>query len=234
MDIRKEQTSKPTHDDTSMPLPLVYEEKGILTLCLQRGSIQSQMRPEAPDDLLLTYTRTMLDFLQFNPSPQRITMIGLGGGSMAKWCYRHLPFADITVVEVNPYVISLRDRFYIPEDNHRFRVLWENGADYVARTPEETEVLIVDGYEVDGQPPELCSQSFYDNCYRALSSSGLMVVKLCDRHDQVNMARICNSFDHQFSAVMPEDGNVVAFARKGPWWPERQSRRAGSGNGDLA
>ena len=34
---------------------------------------------------------------------------------MAKWCHRHLPQADITVVEINPHVIALRDRFYMPE-----------------------------------------------------------------------------------------------------------------------
>lgn len=197
------------------PIPFLDEDKGTVTLYFKIGSVQSQMREAAPDDLLLTYTQIMMSSLKFNPLPRSIAMIGLGGGSMAKWCHRHLPHADITVVEINPHVIALRDRFYIPEDDHRFRVLWEDGADYVARTPQRTDVLIVDGFNMDGQPPELCSQVFYNNCYRALTSSGLMVVNLCGDDEEENIRRISKSFSDQIFVVMPEDGNAVVFARKG-------------------
>ena len=56
-------------------------------------------------------------------------MIGLGGGSMPKWCYQQLPETDITVIEISPIVISLREQFYIPTDDERFRVLCGDGAD---------------------------------------------------------------------------------------------------------
>ena len=207
-----------------MPIPFICEKEGIVTLYFKMGSVQSQMREDAPDDLLLTYTRIMLTFLRFNPSPRSITMIGLGGGSMAKWCHRHLPQADITVVEINPRVIALRDRFYIPQDDHRFRILHEDGADFVARSPGKTDVLIVDGYDTDEQPPELCSQAFYNDCYRTLTSFGLMVVNLCDCDDQVSMARISKSFGDQIFTILPEDGNAVVFAGKGSSWrPHRES-----------
>jgi len=202
-------------DDPLMPIPFIYEDEGTVTLYFTIGSVQSQMREDAPDDLLLTYTQIMMTFLKFNPLPRSIAMIGLGGGSMAKWCHRHLSHADITIVEINPHVIALRDRFYIPEDDHRFRILCEDGADYVARTPQRTDVLIVDGFNMDGQPPELCSQAFYDNCYRALTSSGLLVVNLCGEDDEANIGRICKSFSDQTFIVLPEDGNAVVFAYKG-------------------
>src|SRR5260370_13658857 len=83
------------HDDQSFPVPRIYEEEGTVTLCFQIGSIQSQMLEDAPDHLVLSYTRTMMAFLLFKRSPQRIAMIGLGGGSMANWCYRQAPPADI-------------------------------------------------------------------------------------------------------------------------------------------
>ena len=202
-------------DDPLTPIPFIYEDEGTVALYFKMGSVQSQMQEDAPDDLLLTYTQIMMTFLKFNPSPRSIAMIGLGGGSMAKWCYRHLPYADITIVEINPHVIALRNRFYIPEDDRRFRILCEDGADYVARTPQRTDVLIVDGFNMDGQPPELCSQAFYDNCYRALTSSGLMVVNLCEEDDEANISRICKSFSDQTFIVLPEDGNAVVFAQKG-------------------
>lgn len=142
-------------------------------------------------------------------------MIGLGGGSMAKWCHRYLPHTGITAVEINPHVIALRDRFYIPPDDQRFRVLCENGADYVARVTEETDVLIVVGFDINGQPPELCSQGFYDECYRSLTPSGLMVVNLCGWEGDVNISRIGKSFRDQIFVEITEDGNnKVVFACK--------------------
>jgi spermidine synthase len=125
--------------------PIVYQDEDRLTLQFQIGEIQSEMLAHNPNFLVLSYTRTMMAFLLFHSDPRRIAMIGLGGGSMPKWCYRQLPSADITVIEINPKVIALRDEFHIPPDDYRFRVICEDGADYVARTSELTEVLLVDG-----------------------------------------------------------------------------------------
>lgn len=106
-------------------------------------------------------------------------MIGLGGGSMPKWCYHQLPATEITVIEISPMVISLREQFYIPADDERFRVVCGDGADWVAATEDSPEVLVVDGFDIYGQPPQLCSQGFYEDCYRALACDGVMVVNLC-------------------------------------------------------
>jgi spermidine synthase len=143
-------------------------------------------------------------------------MIGLGGGSMPKWCYRQLPAADITVIEINPKVIALRDQFHIPPDDNRFRVICGDGADYVARTSELTEVLLVDGFDIHGQPPQLCSQEFYDDCHRALTPDGLLVVNLCGLENRRSIERIRRSFDDRVLVAIPEDGeNTVVFAIKG-------------------
>jgi len=196
--------------------PFVYEDGDSVTLQFQIGEIQSEMLASDPDFLVLSYTRTMMAFLLFNSEPRRIAVIGLGGGSMPKWCYRQLPAADITVIEINPKVIALRDQFYIPANDGRFRVLCGDGADYVARTSGLMEVLLVDGFDIHGQPPQLCSQEFFDDCYRALAPDGLLVVNLCGLEDGRSIERIRRSFDDRVLVVMPEDGeNRVVFAIKG-------------------
>ena len=203
--------------------PILYEDPdGTMSLFFRIGEVQSQMSGDAPDDLVLAYTRTMMAFLLFNEAPRRIAMIGLGGGSMAKWCYRQLPQTHITVVEINPHVIDLREHFHIPEDDARFRVLCEDGAAYVAETADRPDVLIVDGFDAEGQPPELCSQSFYDDCHRALHVDGMMVVNLCDPQDEVHIARIRRSFgDRVLVATFADGENKIVFAGKGDGlWPE--------------
>jgi spermidine synthase len=86
------------------------------------------MQFQNPHALALEYTRTMMGFLLFNPEPQNIAMLGLGGGSLAKFCYRYLPQSRIQVVEINPQVIALRDEFHVPPDDKRFGVVRGDGA----------------------------------------------------------------------------------------------------------
>src|SRR5258708_20678769 len=90
--------------------PRVYEDGDSVTLQFQIGEVQSQMLTSDPNFLVLSYTRTMMAFMLFNKEPKRIAMIGLGGGSMPKWCYHELPKTAITVIEINQIVISLREQ----------------------------------------------------------------------------------------------------------------------------
>jgi spermidine synthase len=204
----------------SLVPPFVYEDEGMLTLQFQSCAVQSEMCVDDPDFLMLSYTRTMMGFLLFNSSPSRIAMIGLGGGSMPKWCYKELPQTDITVIEINPEVIAVRDVFQIPCDDHRFHVICGDGADYVANTLDAPEVLLVDGFDFEGQPPQLCSQRFYDDCYRTLDSNGVLVVNLCGQDDRLYIDRMRRSFQQRCLVVHPEDStNKIVFATKGrhPW-----------------
>lgn len=218
-------TETPSRINTSaFPVPVTSEEDGILTLHFQSDYVQSQMVLEKPDFLALTYTRTMMAFELFKPRPRHIALVGLGGGSLAKWCYRYQPDAMLTVVEINPHVISLRDRFRIPKEDHRFQILCEDGAKFVARHSDELDVLLVDAFDVDSLPEDLCSDHFYDNCYRALTRHGLLVVNLCAADEHSIFARIHRSFSDQALASPDNDGNTVIFACKGDLlWPEGAS-----------
>ena len=80
-------------------------------------TIQSRMLKADPARLVLDYTRTMMGFLLFQPKPDRIAMIGLGGGSLAKYCHLKLPDSDFTAIEISPEVIALRKKFAL----HRIR-----------------------------------------------------------------------------------------------------------------
>jgi spermidine synthase len=196
--------------------PFIYEEEGILTLYFEMGSVQSRMHLCQPDFLMLGYTRTMMGFLLFNKRPRHIGTIGLGGGSIQKHCYRCLPNTNISVAEVSPEVIALRDQFYIPKDNRRFKVFCEDGADFVSRQSKEFDVLIVDGFDITGQPAQLCSQRFYDDCYSALTPNGVLVVNLSDRGYSTLLARMRQSFHNRVIVVGCDDGdNKIAFAGRG-------------------
>src|SRR5690606_15673673 len=93
------------------------------------AAVQSSMSLLNPYALEFEYTRLMMGFLLFDPDPAHMLMIGLGGGSLPKFCHRYLPQTSIDVVEIDPDVIALRDAFHVPPDDARFRVIAADGKD---------------------------------------------------------------------------------------------------------
>jgi spermidine synthase len=220
-------TSAPPFEPPAMPdssesaqhvKPFIYESLSSKALHFSICEIQSRMELVDPYALALEYTRTMMGFLLFNPQPDNIAMIGLGGGSLAKFCYRYLPKSIIRVVEINPHVIALRDAFHVPPDNERFRVIQGDGAHFVRHPPSRVDVLLVDGFNSQGLPARLASQRFYDDCREALQPGGVMVANLhCGHlHFEVFLDRIRRSFGA--SVLVVDDGelsNSIVFACKG-------------------
>jgi spermidine synthase len=202
--------------------PYITEQDGILSLHFDGLSVQSEMDIDMPDELVIGYTRAMMSFLLLEPSPERIAMIGLGGGSMAKYCYRYLPDSTISVIEINPDVIALRNEFAIPVDDERFCVLQGDGAEWVGDPTLACDVLIVDGFDAVGLPAQLSSQRFYDDCFAALADDGILVVNLWGGYPHYNtyLARIHTSFSNRVLIVDASDSvNKIILALKNPQFP---------------
>ena len=143
-------------------MPYVYETLTTKALHFSLSELQSRMDTRRPEALELEYTRLMMGFLMFLSEPKAIAMIGLGGGSLAKFCHRHVRSARISVVEINPHVIAFREEFLVPCDSERFGIIEGDGAQFVRFPPSRFDVLLVDGYDYAGLPQRLCSQRFYE------------------------------------------------------------------------
>jgi spermidine synthase len=202
--------------------PYLKECEGILALHFDSLSIQSEMSIDMPEKLVISYTRAMMSFLLFEPTPNSIAMIGLGGGSLAKYCYRYLPQAEITVVEINPDVIALRNEFAIPEDDERFQVLLGDGATFVSDTTKAFDVLMVDGFDAGGLCTQLGSQEFYDHCFASLTEQGILVVNLWNGYPHFDgcLARIQAGFANRLVIVDAEESaNKIVLAFKNTDFP---------------
>ncbi len=198
--------------------PVVHETLSSKTLFFSQLDVQSSMDLLQPDVLQFEYTRIMMGFLLHQPRPRKILMIGLGGGSLAKFCYRHLPHGDMTVVEINPHVIAVREAFAIPPDNHRFRVLLADGSEFVRTTTESYDVILADGFDMHGLPEPLCTAAYYDSCYRILTPHGVLVANLhgCNTQFDAVLTRIRSGFHGSLLVVKdPDATNRIAFAVKG-------------------
>jgi spermidine synthase len=158
--------------------PLVIDTDSERQLQFSGDALQSRMRLDDPYALVAAYTRQMMSFLLFEPDPEQVLLIGLGGGSLAKFCYRHLPHARITVVEIDSRVIALRQAFFIPPDDHRFRVVHDDGARYVSRHEQPVNAILIDAFDDAGVSPSLATQEFFREASRLLAPTGVLIMNL--------------------------------------------------------
>lgn len=162
------------------PAPIVSTRGDRRTLEFTPGDIQSEMRLSRPSALVLSYARAMMCFTLLQPRPRDIVMVGLGGGSLVKFCHRHFPHTRLTVLEVRADVIALREQFLVPPDDARLRVLHCDAAAWLAQAENSAcaDVLLVDGFDAAGLPPALASSAFYADCRHALRPGGVLVANI--------------------------------------------------------
>jgi len=199
------------------PSIAVSDARGVRSLHVGGEAIQSAMRLGDPYALALDYTRCMMAFLLFHPEPREALMVGLGGGSLAKFFYRHLRKASIRVVELDARVVAAaREHFHVPPDGARFRIEIGDGAE--ALFPECCDTLVIDAFEDELHVPQLASREFYDGAFLALREPGAMVVNFMndDPKFDLTLQRLERAFGGAV-IVMPAlyDPNVLVFALKG-------------------
>lgn len=202
--------------------PFVLEDGEYRQLHFGLRFTQSRMSLKFPDALTLAYTRKMMAFLLFQPQPKHIVIVGLGGGSLTKFCYRQLPHTRVTTVEIDRSVIEMARLFNVPSPNARLRIVHADGVDYFATTRQSADVVLVDGCDQHGISPALCEERFYASVHARLRSGGILAVNLVGtvgRSDAL-IRSIAKVFDERI-LVLPVSvgGNRIALASRGPDWP---------------
>lgn len=194
----------------------VSEQDGLRSLHLGTDTVQSTMRLADPVQLVLSYTRAMMGFLLFHPDPRHVLMVGLGGGSLAKFAYHRLPKARITVVENSAEVIRVaRQLFEVPADDERLQVILGDGGEWVRQPEAACDVLMVDAFDGQSQVEALASEAFYSDCAAALARDGVLVLNLWSSDQRFDgfLRRVEQVFDGRVLCLPAERrGNVAVFA----------------------
>lgn len=193
----------------------ISEHKGIRYLHLTNNTVQSAMRLSDPYRLELTYTQAMMGCLLFNEAPENALLIGLGGGSLAKFLYRHFSDMHIAAVEINPKVIDAAyDFFFLPHDDPRLQVICADARQYQLAN-NKWDCIFLDGFDANFQVTDLASSDFYERCATALTRNGILTVNLwgSDPNFELYRQRLAAAFDQRILCLPAEKrGNVIVFA----------------------
>jgi spermidine synthase len=200
----------------------ISEEAGVRYLHFGSRWIQGAMRVARPYALELEYTRDMMLPLLLRPPgrwPLRVLLIGLGAASLTKFLYRHRPRAALTVIEIEPRVVSAARQFFkLPIDAKRLGITIADGHDYVAGSDREFDLILVDGYDAKGRAGMLDTLPFYCNARARLGGHGLFATNLLflTRDKPAALDSIRAAFEGR-AVALPRSvaGNTIVVAAAG-------------------
>jgi len=217
--VRSRQTKVPRARRLS-PQVTLSEEDGVRYLHFGTVWVQGAMRIGRPWQIELEYQQQMMAPLLFLPEPARVLQLGLGAAALARFCWKHLPRAEISVVEISEEVVATAHRWFaLPPEDARLAVLVDDARNVVAqpRLRRSFDWLQVDLYDRAARGPVLDDEPFYGACRRLLRAPGIAVFNLFGRGFEPSFERIGAAFDDR-ALVLPEAdaGNRIVLAFNGP------------------
>jgi spermidine synthase len=159
--------------DTQYHRVTVTEDEEVRHLRFDR-SHQSAIALDDPYESRIRYPDYMHLALALKPDPERVLVLGLGGGAITKRFWRDYPGVRVDSVEIDPVVIDVARRyFWLPEDE-RMRVFNEDARRYVQRTGETYDIIVVDAYTSDSLPFHLTTAEFFAELEAIMSPGGVV------------------------------------------------------------
>ncbi|CFX16588.1 spermidine synthase (putrescine aminopropyltransferase) [Candidatus Filomicrobium marinum] len=114
--------------------------------------------------------------------PKNVLVVGGGDGGVLREVLKHDCVDKATMVEIDRTVIDTALEHY-PEipgaafDDPRADVVIADGLEYVAKTEEKFDAIIVDSSEPIGPSAVLHTREFFADCKRALAKGGVLVTQ---------------------------------------------------------
>lgn len=204
-------------ESTPFGMLFVIDEGGMRYLRFDSasGDDQSMISLNDQDAVSMDYVRFSAVGLGYVEAPQRLLMVGLGGGTFTAFAHRVLPDMEIDVVEVNPAVLRVAEKYFGVSRDARLRVHIDDGRRYLENTSTQYDLILLDAYTGSGIPSHLTGGDFFDLTKRRLSPKGVLVANLAvdDRLERT----LIDVIEREVGAVdcfrTPDSLNLIVVAK---------------------
>ena len=214
-------------------ITVTEDQRGLRTLLFDNEVRQSVGKVGDPNHLELPYARAMPAGLAFVDAPQRILIVGLGGGTIPTFLHKHYPKTQIDVVDIDPDVVDVAKRFFGFREDATLRAYVNDGRRFVEESRRPYDVIFLDAYGPDNIPYHLATREFLEAVRRKLTPRGVAVANVWSSNSNPlyhSMVRTYQEvFDELYLQDVPGAGNriLVALPRQGRFQTADLAQRAG-------
>jgi spermidine synthase len=114
-----------------------------------------------------------------NPNIKRVLVVGGGDGGTVRELTRYPHIEQIDMVEIDQKVVEVCQTF-IPQTasklkDTRVTLYFEDGIQFIKKMDQAYDLIIIDSTDPIGPGEGLFTESFYKDCYAALTEEGIMI-----------------------------------------------------------
>jgi len=196
---------------------VVEDAKGLRTLTFgEDDGEQSKVKVGDPDWLELRYTRVMPVALAAVEEPNRILIVGLGGGSIPNFLHKYYPDTQIDVVDIDPLVVEVAKKYFGFREDKTLRAHVADGRAFIEKCEKPYDVIFLDAYGSENIPYALATREFLQAVRKAVTPKGVVVTNLwCRSSNRLydSMVRTyIDVFDEVHVVDIRNSGNVILLA----------------------
>lgn len=213
------------HRERSLYSTILVDQQGS-TLCLQFSVRQDQRNQSCrdrnnPRKLIFPYARMMLASLLLVPNPERILIIGLGGGTLPVTLNELFPEARIDVVEIDSAVQIVAETYFGFSETENMKVILQDARVFTKRAKlrgELYDLVMLDAFNGDYIPEHLMTAEYLQETQALLAPGGVVasntfaISRLYD-HESTTYQEVFGEF---YNLRSRSSSNRIIFARREP------------------
>jgi len=188
----------------------VYQRGPVVTLQFGKRpavQMQSQVNLSNLRQHMLEYTTLAFCGLLYAPQPERMLVLGLGGGVIPREMHHYFPGLEIDVVEIDPEIPLIAERFFGFREDDKLRVHIADGRMFIKkqlrRDPvPKYDLVILDAFNSDYIPFHLMTKEFLEEVKGVLADDGVVVA---------NVFASNRLFDAEYKTFLEAFGRCQAF-----------------------
>ncbi|MGE0623096.1 MAG: spermidine synthase [Pseudomonadales bacterium] len=187
--------AKIIHREKSLYSTILVDERGSL-ICLQFSvrtdqRNQSCMDRKTPRKMVFPYAQMMMLSLLFDPEPENILVVGLGGGTLPVALQELYPTARIDVVEIDPAVKTVAETYFNFAEGERMQVILQDARVFTKRAAgreQRYDLIMLDAFNGDYIPEHLMTREYLEETAELLAPGGVLAA---------NTFAISRLYDHE-------------------------------------
>jgi spermidine synthase len=182
---------------------------------------QSAIDLRAPERLQLAYSQSMFLSFLFQEQPERVLVVGRGGGGMVRFLQHARPEISLHAVEIDPVVVSIAETYFGTRAGPRTTIQTIDAFVYLAEPHAPYDVIYMDAFlkppidsGLDQLTLRLKTVEFLRQLRSQLSPEGIVVFNLIetDRSTPDDLAALREAFPQVYVFSVPRSWNLTVIA----------------------
>jgi spermidine synthase len=191
------------------------------TITERTGQNQSCHFLDDHDKLVFPYAKMVLSSLLVQDNPQRILIVGLGGGTLVNTYSKLFPQAEIVIPEIDEAVVRVAKDYFDFTETARIKAEAVDARVFVKRAgirQQKFDLVILDAFNGEYIPEHLMSAEFLTEVKALLPENGMVVANTfsTSRLYAAESETYAEVFGEFFNVRQPGTGNRIIIASMQP------------------